>query len=225
MVDYSEMRRKFKAKNPQMDEKRKKAHAAAKRIAREYEQKKAELGLGGPKFVRTPTYYVIIVLVMVFLAAAFIAMMTGKVGWGKKRISKADLQARQSIDALALAVGRYKFHCDAYPTAAEGLQALAAITPKKKGWFGPYIRKVVPDPWGEAYQYWTREDGSPVILSKGPDRRMGTDDDVLPTPEAFEQPFRDTTWTNHWVPYTLRGIVVAPDETTRRAIQEEVKKY
>ena len=62
-------------------------------------------------------------------------------------------------------------------------------------------------------------------MSKGPDRKMGTSDDVLPVPSMFEKPFRDTTWTNHWVPYNLRGIVVAPDEATRKQIQEMVKQY
>lgn len=226
MVDYSEMRRKFKAKNPGIDAARKRSREAVKRIAREYEQKRAELGLNGPKLKRTPAYYMILILIMILLAGAFIAMMTGKVGWGKRRISKADLQARQSMDALAQALGRYRFHCGVYPTTREGLAALAAITPQKKGWFGPYIRQVVPDPWGEPYQYWTRDEGGhPVLLSKGPDRRLGTSDDVLPDQTLFDLPFRDTTWTNHWVPYNLRGVVVAPDERTRKAIQEEVKNY
>lgn len=226
MVDYSELRRKFKAKNPEITEARKKSRAAVKRIAREYDRKRRELGLKEPTFRRGPLYYMILVILMAMLAAIFISLMTGKVGFGKRRISKADIKARQSIDALAQAIGRFRFHCGAYPTTEEGLAALAAITPRRKGWFGPYIRQVVPDPWGEPYQYWTREDGGfPVLLSKGPDRRMGTDDDVLPAPELFELPFRDTTWTNHWVPYNLRGIVVAPDEATRQAIKEQLKQY
>ena len=50
-------------------------------------------------------------------------------------------------------------------------------------------------------------------------------DDVLPDQSLFDKPFRDTTWTNHWVPYQYRGILVAPDEKTRKAWQEEVRKY
>ena len=225
-VNYSELRRKFRAKNPELDAVRRKSREAVKRIAREYEQKRREAGLAEVRRVRTPLYYVIVVLVMVLLAGTFIGMMTGNLRMGKKRISKADIQVRQSMDALAVALGRYRFHCGAYPATEEGLAALAAITPGKKGWFGPYVKKIVPDPWGEPYQYWTREgDEPPVLLSKGPDRRLGTTDDVLPDPQLFTMPFRDTTWTNHWVPYTLRGIVVAPDEAARRAIREEVQRY
>ena len=43
MVDYTELRKKFKAKNPQLDEKRRKKQLAIKKIAREYEAKKAEI--------------------------------------------------------------------------------------------------------------------------------------------------------------------------------------
>lgn len=226
MVDYQEMRKKFRPKDPKLAETQKKTREKVRKLAREYEQIRAELGLSDTKMKRGPVYYIILVGVMVMLASAFILMMTGKVSWGRKRISKADIQARQSVDALCEALGRYKFHCGAYPTDAEGLQALAAITPNKKGWFGPYVKQIVPDPWGEPYQYWTVEGQEhPVLMSKGPDRKLGTEDDVLPVQEMFEHAFRDTTWTNHWVPYNLRGIVVAPDEATRRAIQEEVKQY
>jgi len=205
-MDYA-TRRKIKAK-----------------IAREYEQKRAELGLNGPKFKRTPLYYMILILIMIVIASAFIGVMTGAVPLGKRRISKADIQARKSIDALALACGRYKFHVGRYPTEEEGLEELARIRPTLKGWFGPYIKKVVPDPWGHAYVYGV--DGERAYLySKGPDGRAGTGDDILPAPELFEEPFRDTTWTNHWVPYQYRGILVAPDERTKKAWQEEVRKY
>lgn len=226
MVDYNEMRKKFKAKDPQKAARHAETRAAVKKIAREYEQRRTELGLDGPKFRRTPVYYMVIVLVMIMIAAAFIGVMSGAVPLGKKRISKADIQVRKSIDALALACGRYKFHVGRYPTEAEGLEELARLRPGMKGWFGPYIKKVVSDPWGRDYVYGEGgANGHPVLYSKGPDGRAGTDDDVLPAQELFDEPFRDTTWTNHWVPYQYRGIIVAPDERTKKAWQEEIKKY
>ena len=101
-----------------------------------------------------------------------------------------------------------------------------ALRPGLKGWFGPYVKKVVPDPWGREYVYETRKDGGhPVLYSKGPDGRAGTTDDVLPEQQAFDEPFRDTSWTNGWAPYRLRGIVVAPDEETKRRVQEEMERY
>lgn len=226
MVDYNEMRRRFKPKDPKKTERRARTQAAVKKIAREYERKRAALGLDKPVLKRGPVYYMIVVMVMVFIAAAFIGVMTGAVSIGKKRVSKADIQARQSIDALAQACGRYKFHVGRYPTTTEGLQELAAIRTGLKGWFGPYIKKVVPDPWGNDYVYEEREGGgNPVLYSKGPDGRAGTTDDVLPDQKLFDKPFLDTTWTNRWMPYQLRGILVAPDEKTKKAWQEAVRKY
>lgn len=226
MIDYSELRRRFKAKNPELAAQRAQSRAAARRIAREFAAKRAELRLDRREERRPLAYYLVLVLVMVVLAGVFTAMMTGKVGWGKPANPKDLLQARQSIAALAVALGRYRFHCGDYPSDAAGLAALAAVTPGKPGWFGPYVRKVVPDPWGEPYAYWRRpEGGVPVLLSKGPDRKLGTTDDILPDPRDFDLPFRDTTWTNHWVPYHLRGVVLAPDEATRQRIREEVDRY
>ena len=226
MVDYNEMRKRFRPRNAQDAEKRAKTQAAVKRIARDYERKRAALGLDKPAFRRGPAYYLVITMAMVFLATAFIGVITGAVSLGPKRVSKADIQARRSIDALAQACGRYKFHVGRYPTTAEGLDELAAIRTGLKGWFGPYIKKNVPDPWGNAYVYEEREGGGhPVLYSKGPDRRAGTTDDVLPDQGLFDKPFLDTTWTNRWMPYQLRGVLVAPDENTRKAWQEAVKKY
>ena len=226
MVDYLEMQKKFRPKNSDKQESRARTKAAIKNIAREYEKKRIALGLNKEPFKRGPLYYAIIICVMIFIAALFIGVQMGVVPVGKKRISKADIQVRKSIDALAQACGRYKFHVGRYPTTAEGLEELAALRPQLKGWFGPYIKKVVPDPWGRAYVYEEREGGGhPVLYSKGPDGRAGTTDDVLPEQDLFDKPFRDTTWTNHWVPYQYRGVLVAPDEKTKKAWEEEVKKY
>ena len=234
MVDYTALRKKFPAKNPGDAARRAKTQAAVKRIGREFDRKRRELNLHDMSLKRPIVYYVAIIFILLVLGGSVLSVATGKLSLGKKAISKAAIQSRQSIDALAVACGRYKFHVGRYPTTAEGLEELARIpeTPAEigafaaKGWFGPYIKKVVPDPWGHAYVYEAREDGGhPVLYSKGPDGRAGTTDDVLPAQELFDEPFRDTTWTNHWVPYNLRGIVVAPNEEAKRQIEEEVKKY
>lgn len=234
MVDYTALRKKFPAKNPGDAARRAKTQAAVKRIGREFDRKRRELNLHDVSLKRPIVYYVAIIFILLVLGGSVLSVATGKLSLGRKAISKAAIQSRQSIDALAIACGRYKFHVGRYPTTAEGLEELARIpeTPAEiaafsaKGWFGPYIKKVVSDPWGHAYVYEAREGGGhPVLYSKGPDGRVGTTDDVLPEQELFDEPFRDTTWTNHWVPYNLRGIVVAPNEEAKRQIEEEVKKY
>ena len=220
-IDYSEMRKKFPVRKGVGKGKSNKA--AVEAIRREYEAKRAELGSGAPTFKKGIVFYAVLVIGLMLLGGLVLSA-TGR--GGPARVSKAQVQARKSMDALSIALGRYRFHLGDYPTTAEGLEALAAITPQKTGWFGPYTTKIVKDPWGHDYVYERRaEGGHPVLYSRGPDGRMGTTDDIMPDQALFDEPFRDTTWTNHWVPYQLRGIVLAPDERTKKAIQEEVRKY
>ena len=224
MVDYNELRRKFRPKNP--EKARPSSKAAVKAIAREYELKRAALTGGAPELRKGPLFYGLIVLLLAVVGTLVISAARNGVGFAKARIERKPLQARKSMDALAVALGRYKFHVGEYPTTEEGLNALAAKAWRRMGWDGPYINHVVNDPWGNAYVYETRpEGGHPILYSKGPDGRAGTTDDVLPDQDAFEEPFRNTAWTNGWAPYRLRGIVVAPDEVTKRRIQEEMKQY
>ena len=225
MVDYNELRRKFRPKNQQ--EKKTSSKAAVKAIAREYERKRMELGVGAPPLLhKGPLFYGLVLLMLAVVGSMVISAARNGVGFGKKRIERKPLQAQQSMRALAVALGRYKFHVGDYPTTSEGLAALAAKAWRKQGWDGPYVNHIVDDPWGNAYVYETRpEGGHPILYSMGPDGRAGTTDDVLPDQNAFEEPFRDTSWTNGWAPYRLRGIVVAPDEATKRRLQDEMKQY
>ena len=220
MVDYAELRKKFPTKDPA---KRKKV-AAIKAIAREYERKRAELGSGAPVIKKGIVFYAVVVLGLMILGSLVLSVC-GK--GGPKEISRANIIVHQSVDALAVALGRYRYHVGSYPSTEEGLAALAEITPQKKGWNGPYIKRApVPDPWGNAYVYETRpEGGNPVLYSKGPDGRAGTTDDVMPDQLSFDRAFQDTSWTNRWAPCELRGIVVAPDEETKRRVEGEMKKF
>ena len=225
MVDYAQLRKKFKPRKtvPQ----RAATKAAVKAIAREYEMKRAELGAGAPVFRKGPVFYVMIVGVMVLVGSLVVPqLMQGKVTMGKERIERTELMARKAIDSLTVALGRYKFHVGEYPSAEEGLAVLAMKSLSKQGWDGPYVNHIVDDPWGNEYVYAPRpEGGHPILYSKGADRRAGTTDDVMPDQAKFDEPFNDTSWTNGWAPYRLRGIVVAPDEATRRRVQKEMERY
>ena len=225
MVDYNELRRKFHPKKPLPggEAKRKATKAAVKAIAREYELKRAALTGGAPVVKKGVVFYGVVIIGLLLLGSLVLSVC-GK--GGRAAIPRKPLQAQKSMQALTLALGRYKFHVGEYPSTEEGLNVLALKAYRKKGWDGPYVNPIVQDPWGNDYVYETRpEGGHPVLYSKGPDGRAGTTDDVLPEQAAFDEPFRDTSWTNGWAPYRLRGIVVAPDEETKRRVQEEMKQY
>ncbi len=240
MVDVNELKKRFPAKKRPDDAgvsplHRKSTKAAVKAIAREYERKRAELqGVGAPLLKRGPVFYVVVVAVLLLVGGMVLSAARNGIGLGKARVERKPLQAQKAMRSLSVALGRYKFHVGSYPTTAEGLAVLAFRRPNEirrvrrehPGWDGPYVNHVVPDPWGNDYVYETRsEGGHPILYSRGPDGRAGTTDDILPDQMAFEEPFRDTTWTNGWAPCELRGIVVAPDEETRRRVQDEMKKY
>ena len=237
MVDYNELRRKFRPKKTMVDGKdplhRKSSRAAVKAIAREYEMKKAELqGSGAPIIKRGPVFYLSLIALLAIVGG--LVLSRGDLSLGKKRIERKPLMARKAMDSLSIALGRYKFHVGEYPTTEEGLKVLAYRNPHEirkirkahQGWDGPYVNHIVNDPWGHEYVYETRpEGGNPILYSKGPDGRAGTTDDVMPDQLSFDAAFRDTTWTNGWAPAELRGVVLAPDEETKRRVQNEMKKY
>ena len=217
MVDYNALKKKFPTKDPQ----KKKKIAAIKAIKREYEAKRAALGGGAPNFKKGIVFYAVVILGLMILGSLVLSV-TGK--GGPKEISRAQILVRKSIDAVAVALGRYRYHVGSYPSNEEGLEALAAITPRKKGWNGPYVNHVVKDPWGHDYVYVNNgENEYPTLYSKGPDGKAGTTDDVLPDRALYDAPFKDTSWTKGWMPYYLRGYVLAPDKRTKSAIEEEVK--
>ncbi len=217
MVDYNALKKKFPTKDPQ----KKKKLAAIKAIKREYAAKRAALGGGAPTFKKGVVFYAVVILGLMILGSLVLSV-TGK--GGPKEISRAQMLVRKSIDSVAVALGRYRYHVGSYPSTEEGLEALAAITPRKKGWNGPYVNHVVKDPWGHEYVYVNNgENEYPTLYSKGPDGKAGTTDDVLPDRALYDAPFKDTSWTKGWMPYYLRGYVLAPDKRTKSAIEEEVK--
>lgn len=186
--------------------------ARKKAIAREYELKRRELGLGSHMPKRGIGFYLLL-LVGMALIASFLLKQAGVVE-RRKTVNTKMLFAQRSVDALAEALGRYKFHCGCYPTAEDGgLDALSAKTSRYPGWLGPYASSwghMIPDPWKRPYVYEPQTNGHPVVLSLGPDGKRGTADDVIPRDELFEKPFRDTSWTNDWVHFSKRGIIVVP---------------
>lgn len=187
------------------------------------EAKKRELGMRAPSFKRGPVFYLLLMAVLAIFGLSLIKTSEKGGSSGKVRTGKI-LMAGKSVDAFAEALGRFKFHTGVYPTLKDGgLEALASKTSNYEGWIGPYIHKRIwadplpPDPWKHPYVYLPEggTNGLPVLLSCGPDGIQGTADDITPDPALFTKPFRDTTWTNDWAPYQLRGYIVVPKKTKK----------
>lgn len=195
-----------------------------KQIWREMEDKKRALGLRAPALKKGPVFYLVVLLGLALLGGALI-QMSGKadaIGLGGRRLRDGrPVMAQKSVNAVAEALGRFKFHTGVYPSLEEGgIEALAVKYSGHAGWIGPYLhkdnpyKKIAIDPWKRPYVYeppcgtnvW------PVVLCMGADGVRGTADDVVPDPKLFDKPFRDTTWTNDWVPFQQRGIIVRPSK-------------
>ena len=184
-----------------------------KAIAREFEMKRRELGLdNGPAFKKGMGFYMIVIVGLVLLGS--ILMKQAGVVDKKKAVDTKMLYAQRSVDALAEALGRYRFHCGCYPTAEDGgLEALSAKTSRYQGWLGPYAGSwghMIPDPWKRPYVYEPQTNAHPVVLSLGPGGIRGTADDVIPADGLFDKPFNDTSWTNNWAHFSRRGIIIVP---------------
>ena len=199
-----------------------------KAIYREMESKKQELGLQAPQIRRGPVFY-LVVLMGLAIIGGLVVQSTGK-GGGKSMQDGKVVLARKSVAALAEALGRYKFHCGVYPTAEEGLEALVQKYSRHAGWVGPYISSpnftptLLPDPWKRPYVYEPTNE-PPVVLSLGPDGVRGTADDITPDAALFSKPFKDTTWTNGWAHYRLRGIrVVRTPEEKEQLLKEGMRE-
>ena len=85
--------------------------------------------------------------------------------------------ARDNLGVLRTALTVFREDCGRFPSSAEGLAALAA-DPGVRGWRGPYVRNLRPDPWGHPFLYSSGGATEVRLLSVGPDGVAGTTDDV-----------------------------------------------
>lgn len=223
MVDFAKLREKFPSKNKRKTGKA----AAAKKIAREYARKRMELGISEPVMRRGFPYYMAVLMGMMLVGALVIPRLWKASPTLFSRQDKKIEIARKSLHNLAVALGRYHYHCKIYPTTEEGLAQLARKrNVAVEGWDGPYIRWLNQDPWQRDYVYMCDEEGVlPTLFSKGPDGVAGTTDDILAVPSDFEEAYRDTSWTVGWLPQHLRGYVVVLNDYHRAQIEKDLEYY
>ena len=93
-----------------------------------------------------------------------------------------EVRVVKSLWALRTALEAFREDCGRYPSAAEGLQALA-MPPGVPGWEGPYIDMLRPDSWHKPFCYHVTND-TISLCSAGPDGIEGTPDDIpAPRPD------------------------------------------
>ena len=117
----------------------------------------------------------LVVIVIVSLLAGLVGPLVFR-NVGDAKVSAA----RAQLELFALALDQYRLDNDAYPTSAQGLEALRTTPtsePRPLNWRGPYLRKAVPvDPWGRPYMYACPGVANPSaydLVSFGRDGRPG----------------------------------------------------
>lgn len=116
-------------------------------------------------------YKKILKIVLAFFAIVIVVGLLGNL-----LPSKDEANAKADINNLMLGLKKYRFDNSHYPTAAQGLEALAtepATEPRPPNW-KVYIDTLPTDPWGNPYLYLNPGVKSEVdVMSLGADGRPG----------------------------------------------------
>jgi general secretion pathway protein G len=105
----------------------------------------------------------VVILIIGLLATIVVQNLKSATDRAKRVKAQADIaQLKSGLDRYYLDVG-------SYPGTDQGLNALVGSPGNGNvhDWQGPYIEKIPPDPWGNAYVY--QSDGNTYVLkSLGP---------------------------------------------------------
>ncbi len=119
----------------------------------------------------------LVMIIIAVLAALVLPRLTGRVG--DTKIQAAESQVKSLFQT---ALDTYELDNGAFPTTAQGLEALRTKPSEAKAWKGPYLSSEVPkDPWGNPYNYscpGTRNKDGFDLSSNGPDGKDGSEDDI-----------------------------------------------
>jgi general secretion pathway protein G len=115
-----------------------------------------------------------IMLVVVILGILATVVLTNLSGRDKEARINA---TRTSISAICTAIETYELDNGSFPASMQSLVTSSG----EPNWKGPYIRggmSALQDPWGTPFTYTPKGDNDYVVTSAGPDRQMGSGDDI-----------------------------------------------
>ena len=97
--------------------------------------------------------FTLIELLVVIIVLGLLVGLVGPRLWGRVGQSK-QATAKAQIELLGAGLDQYRLDVGAYPSSAQGLDALQKNPGSAPNWNGPYLKKSVPrDPWGSPYKY------------------------------------------------------------------------
>ncbi|MGE0762068.1 MAG: type II secretion system major pseudopilin GspG [Bdellovibrionales bacterium] len=111
------------------------------------------------------------IMIVLAILASLIGVLASQIN---SRMKKAKInQAKIQIGELGKALDMYYTDCNAYPTGADGLQALVTQPSSCPQW-GPdsYVKKMPKDPWGSDFIYES-QGNTYTLISLGADKKEG----------------------------------------------------
>lgn len=120
----------------------------------------------------------LVIIIIGVLAAIIVPSFAGRAEQSRKTAATTDITV-----GLGTALDLFEQDTGAYPTSAQGLDALIKEPEGVTNWRGPYIKKdAIPnDPWGRPYVYKSPGDHnkhSYDLSSAGRDGKEGGGDDI-----------------------------------------------
>ena len=120
------------------------------------------------------------ILLVLAILGVVMAMVMPRL-MGRQQHANADA-TRISIAGLTQALKLYALdHSGEYPKSTEGMDVLMKNPGNDKRWRGPYLEHPALDAWGNPFKYHfpgKKNTDTFDIVSPGPDRVMGTNDDI-----------------------------------------------
>jgi general secretion pathway protein G len=173
---------------PRLRPKEESRPAKHSQLSPELRQKKRDLEKGaasGPatwtQVTKSPRYVAVLVILFVVIGAVLTQQTTRHNTESVRRFNPIE-HATSDLATLRTALEMFHKDCGRYPSTRESLLALLR-RPGVRGWNGPYIRTLYPDPWKNSYRY-SMTKGVMRLTSDGPDGKPDTEDDLAaPAPE------------------------------------------
>lgn len=125
----------------------------------------------------------LVMMILVALAAVVVPKFRGRSEQAKVT------QAIMQISSFETVLDAFEVDNGYYPEGEEGLWDLVEQPEDADNWHGPYLDDIPLDPWGEEYFYEYPGKYHEIgydLMSMGPDRREGTEDDVTNWAEYLE---------------------------------------
>lgn len=112
---------------------------------------------------------------ILFMTAPALLLLSGCAGIQNSQDRAKAAFSCMTMKNVQLTTEAYYVDTAKYPGSLKDLRENPGID----GWKGPYITsdKAVRDAWGSEIQY-SNPEGAPVLISPGPDKILGTTDDV-----------------------------------------------